>query len=474
LTLGELLQDVYIGVFAVLLLGSMLVSVLMNLSALGDGVCVTETCVRARSLLPWLIAGTVWAVLWSLARLLGPVAVSPGVASWLLPTPVDRGSLLARRACGTTLLAAGLMVPATVVAVIVAGFDVTSAVLFTVGAAGVASCGVAVLVHVQTVGVWGTRHRRHPALLLGPASLVGVGVGLAVIAMGRAPLAPTSSNMWWAIAAALTWLGVLGSLLRARGVTGRLRRRDVAAGGVLVPGLGGALASLDLALMFDVVLGHVTGRRGRVRSRRGGPSGLGALVWRDVIRLRRSPARVLLLAGGLLLPYAGAEVGGGEVVLLVEVLVCFFLVLPMLVALRVLTRSGGMVRALPLPIPAVRAATLVVPGVLLAAYGLISAPALHRALDVPAIDAALLGVACGLGGLAAGARWVTGRPPDYGRPLISTPAGAVPANLYGSVLRGFDVAALVALPMLFAPTGGGAVLAMGLSLGVLTYLCGRR
>lgn len=103
LSLGEALQDLYIGVFAVLMLGSMLVSVLVNLSDVGDRACVASDCAAARSLLPWLVVGTLLAVLWSLARMVGPVAVSPGVAAWLLPSLVDRGELLRGRARGTTL-----------------------------------------------------------------------------------------------------------------------------------------------------------------------------------------------------------------------------------------------------------------------------------------------------------------------------------------------------------------------------------
>ena len=204
------------------------------------------------------------------------------------------------------------------------------------------------------------------------------------------------------------------------------------------------------------------------------PSGLAALAWRDVVRLRRQPGRLVLLAASLLVPYAVAAVGGRVVVVLVEVVVCFVLVVPFLVALRVLTRSSGMARMFPAGLAPTRAAAVVVPGTLLVVHGLLSAPALHRTLSAPASDLALLGAASGVGGLAAGVRWVTGRPPDYGRPLVSTPAGGVPTNLYGSVLRGVDIAVLTALPMLLSPTPGGALTSLVVSVGVIGYLCGRR
>ncbi|TQK72867.1 DUF6297 family protein [Nocardioides sp. SLBN-35] len=471
LSLGEALQDLYIGVFAVLMLGSMLVSVLVNLSDVGDRACVASDCAAARSLLPWLVVGTLLAVLWSLARMVGPVAVSPGVAAWLLPSPVDRGELLRGRARGTTLLAAALVAPVAAGAAVLAGYGVGTLALFTAGAAGLSSYGVGALVQAQA-----SARGSHPARLLGPVSLLAVGAGLGAIAVSRAPEVTTGP---FVRVASMGVLGLLGAgvatvLVRAGVLAARLRRRDVAPGGALVPGLGGALATLDLALMFDVLVAHASSRRGSVRPRRGGPSGLAALAWRDVIRLRRQPGRLVLLAGSLVVPYAVAAVGGRVVVVLVEVVVCFVLVVPFLVALRVLTRSSGMARMFPAGLGATRAAAVVVPGTLLVVHGLLSVPALHRTIIAPAADLALLGAASGVGGLAAGVRWVTGRPPDYGRPLVSTPAGGVPTNLYGSVLRGVDIAVLTALPMLLSPTSGGAVVSLAVSVGVIGYLCSRR
>jgi len=471
LALGEALQDLYIGVFAVLMLGSMLVSVLVNLSESGDRACVAADCAAARALLPWLVVGLLLAVLWSLARMVGPVAVSPGMASWLLPSPVDRGELLRGRARGAALLASGVVAPVAAGAATLAGFGIETLVVFTACAAGVASYGVGLLAHAQAAP-----RTAHPACLLGPLSLVAVAAGLAAIAVSRAPeVTPSDELRWtWLVATVAAWVGVAVVLVRAGAVTARLRRRDVAPGGVLVPGRGGALATLDLALMFDVLVAHDASRRGAVRPRRGGPHGVAALVWRDVIRLRRHPGRAALLVGSLVVPYAVAAVGGRVVVVLVEVLVCFVLVVPLLTALRVLTRSAGMARMLPFGWGATRAAAIVVPGVLLVGHGLLSAAALHRTLDLPAGELVLLGAAAGLGGLAAGVRWVTGRPPDYARPLVSTPAGGVPTNLYGSVLRGFDIAVLTALPMLLAPTGAGAAASVLVSAAVLAHLCARR
>jgi hypothetical protein len=129
--------------------------------------------------------------------------------------------------------------------------------------------------------------------------------------------------------------------------------------------------------------------------------------------------------------------------------------------MRVLTRTPGLARMLPFPASQSRAAALVVPGSCLLVYGILAVSATPNPIPIA------------LGALAAGTRWVTGRPPDYGRPLVSTPAGAVPANLYGSALRGFDVALLTGLPLLIPGSNGGA-LSMGLSAVVLLVLINRK
>ena len=68
---------------------------------------------------------------------------------------------------------------------------------------------------------------------------------------------------------------------------------------------------------------------------------------------------------------------------------------------------------------------------------------------------------------------MTGRPPDYTRPLVSTPAGGVPTNLYGSVVRGFDILLVTSAPLLFSPSPTGAGISLVLTVIVLGYLTGR-
>jgi hypothetical protein len=106
-------------------------------------------------------------------------------------------------------------------------------------------------------------------------------------------------------------------------------------------------------------------------------------------------------------------------------------------------------------------------------FGLATFPALHGAAGVTWSDSVVLGLTVGGCALAGAVRWVTGRPPDYSKPLVSTPAGGVPTNLYGSIIRGFDILLLTTAPVLFSPTVNGAFVSLLLAFGVLSYLVGR-
>ena len=233
------------------------------------------------------------------------------------------------------------------------------------------------------------------------------------------------------------------------------------------------MATLDLALVYDVLLAHRWNAHDAVRSRRGGPAGQAALVWCDFSRLRRSPQTLVLLAGAVVLPYAAEAAGSGRVLLLISAFAGFVAGLPLLTGLRVVTRTPSLVRALPFTAASARMSMLVVPATALLLFGLATFPALHVALGTSWARSVELGLTVGACALAAAVRWVTGRPPDYARPLVSTPAGGVPTNLYGSILRGFDILLVTTAPVLFSPTGGGAIVSLVLAFGVLSYLVGR-
>jgi len=107
-----------------------------------------------------------------------------------------------------------------------------------------------------------------------------------------------------------------------------------------------------------------------------------------------------------------------------------------------------------------------VPGTALLLFALATTPTLLAA--APSGEAVNLAIACALSALASTVRWVTGKPPNYAAPMVSTPAGGVPTGVFGSVARGFDVWAFTALPLMFGT--GGMMVSSVISIGVIAYL----
>jgi hypothetical protein len=256
---------------------------------------------------------------------------------------------------------------------------------------------------------------------------------------------------------------------RTRAAVGALTRRVLGYTENLSPSLSGALSSVDLGLMYDVLLARRWGRGARVRSRTGDPLGWGALVHRDLLRAVRTPQPYVLLAGLVLVPYAAAEAGAGRAVVLVTTLVGLFGGPAMCTGLRVVVRTTSLARMLPLSRPRLLLAHLVVPGTALMLFALATTWTLPSHPDGEPVNVA---IACGLSSLAATVRWVTGKPPNYAAPMVSTPAGGVPTGVFSSVARGFDVWALTALPLMFGSTG--MLISTAISFGVLVYLLSER
>ncbi|WP_460818245.1 DUF6297 family protein [Nocardioides korecus] len=475
-TLAEAVGDAYVVLFAGLVVTSMILSVLVNLRLVSDAACSAGSCRDARSLLPWLTAAAALSLALAVARLFGPVFVSPAVASWLLAAPVDRRALLLRRLLTTALGVAAAVLVVVLAAATLGGLPVPALVVLAVGSAALTLVGVGVAAVSQAAvsqGAGAGRVGWASATTWAAATVAWLGLlALALRLPVRVTWRPTPL-VAVVVGLALLALAVVALAVAARRLP-RLARHQVAPGGRLAPGLSGALATLDLALAYDVVHGHRWHTHLPVRSRRGGPSGPAALVWADVVRVVRTPRTVVLPLAAVVVPYAAQAAGAGRVTLLLAALALFVAGLPLLAGLRVLTRTPSLLRLLPFPASTARRAALAVPAAVLGVAGLAAAPALARAERVDPATAALLGLAVGLAALTGAVRWVSGRPPDYSRPLVSTPAGAVPTNLYGSAARGFDVLLLTVAPVLFAPSVDGALVSAAVSGAVLSYLLGRR
>ena len=455
---GTVISDAYVTLFCVVMVAAMGGNVVLTVRRLADDSCVGG-CGEVRSAAPWLVALAVALMTLGLARLLGPVFSPPAANGWLLSTPVDRGALLrpgwTRTACLTVVGAVlALVAPAAL-----SGFDVTEAVVYLVAASAsaLACVGIAALsqVHERPAARW---------LSWSITAVLWVALSLsAVQRLGDIPRVPVG------VGVALTVLVVLvaGALLwRTRAALPDVSRRVLGHTENLSPSLSGALSSLDLGLMYDVLLARRWGPGAGVRTRTGGPLGWWALAHRDLLRAARTPQPVILLAGLVLVPYAADQAGAGRAVVLVTTLVGLLGGPALCAGLRVVVRTQSLARMMPLGRRHLLLAHLVVPGSALLLFALATTWTLLP--QHPAGEAVALALACGVSALAATVRWVTGKPPNYAAPMVSTPAGGVPTGVLSSVARGFDVWAVTALPLMFGPIGVNVSLVI--SLGVISYL----
>lgn len=470
-TLMQVLSDAYIAVFAVIMLGAMATSAILQTRVSISAGCTTSECGDARFWLAWVSALAVITATLAVARAFGPLQTSPAAASWLLSSPVDRSAVLRPRLLlvgGLTAVGTGL---ASAVIAELAGFG-GSAV--AVSAVAVAAGGVSTVMFAAIMQAGRGLTVRRLTWLLGTMTWLGL-VLIAIHLLPSAPGSPLTGGLVGAGVAVLVWVLAAGLVARASSGLPTIHRDRLTPGGSLLASLSGALASLDLSLMYDIVIARRWLAKSTVRPVRGGPSGPWALVWRDVVRLRRSAASVLILVAALIVPYVVVALDLGEVVVVAGALAAFLAGVGLCSALRTTSRNPGLVRCFPMSAAQVRAACLAVPGAVLLAWALGAAPAVYEGMGpIPWPDAVMVSVAMGAAGITAIARWLMAAPPDYGRPLISSPAGGIPMGLAGSVLRGFDVLVLLVAPLLIAPSSNGATVSLALAAIVLAVLLRRK
>ncbi|MET0822486.1 MAG: DUF6297 family protein [Aeromicrobium sp.] len=469
-TVYEQLSEAYIWVFTIVLVSASAVSAMVQTRVSIASGCTTSTCDDARTSLVWASAAGMIAIALAAAQAVGPVMVTPATGAWLLTTPIDRGPLLRSRLMAATVAAMACCGAEVAVIGLLAGFDYGA---IAVLAAGTALAGGAVTALSAT---WQSRDGR-PTRRLAVALATLTAVWMLLVALDAEP---STSSGWlegpagWAVTGLV---GAAGALLvvRAAARVASLLRAQLVPGGSLLASLSGALAGLDFSLAYDVLVARRWRTAATVRPSTGGPDGAWALVWRDVVRLRRSPGAPVALAASLLVPYVVLRLELDDAIVLASALAAFLSGLWSFSALRTTGRNPGLVRCFPMSLAAVRSATLVVPGALLLVWSLALVPALAQALDgATAADVLLVAVATGGSALAAIARWMLAPPPDYSMPLVASPTGAIPTGLIVSALRGFDVLALGVVPLLVAPNDNGALVSIALSGSVVSYLVARR
>lgn len=444
-TLGEALSDGYVVVLAVLVFGAMLVTVLVDAQS-QSAACTTRQCISARALLPWAMLATVGALAASASRLFGPVVASAAEGFWLLEAPLDRRRLLLRR---TLVAIGGAVVGGAALGALVATLTGTGGaqiVAWTVASGMAAGSVVAASAAEQGLQrTWVTRIVVWIFALLAVCGLIMV----VAVASGWMTLGLTTgveTELAWLVAAVAGVVGLVSTLI-AVGRLQRIRRTQLVAGGELVSGMAGAAFGMDFGLIRDIVIERRERERGQVRSTRGRRQGIDALEGRDWQRLARRPHLLIGPVAVLVVPYAMNALGFSAFAPTVSALALFLTVVPLMNGLRVLSRTKGLARLFPYDTPALRKASMRVPGVIAGLWSVAAFPAM--AVNRPLLEAVLVSLLVGATGVIAATRWVTSRPVDYAAPTVSTPAGALPPGVLLSMTAGFDVVFLGTAPLVF-------------------------
>jgi hypothetical protein len=449
--LGETLQDVYITIFAIVML----------VVLAGPSTSRVLSDVEARAASPTLAAAMVAATLLAAAGatlgallLLGPVVRDPADATWLLSSPVRRRGLLAP-AAGLLLVvgAVGGAIVALAASVLVPGSSVAVWCLAG-GAAGVLTVAVAVIVQPRR------RLRvvvRRASTALTVAALVVLVVGLASADRLRVSLPGGPAAAVIAAAAAIALLVPVPPALD------RLRRQDLTAGAGLALGLRATVTTLDGSFVAETVRARRLLEPGLVRRRPLAGRHRVALVVADVRRVSRSPRSLLVALAPVPVAWMVARLYGDVAATAAVVVVAWTAAGSSCAGLRTVARSRGIARCLPLSDAELRAVHCVVPASVAAVTSVVAAAVcgLPPWIAGPATACALAGVL----------RTSAGRPPVKWELQTASPMGAMPVGAVMSYAVGIDVVAVTAIPLLI---GADPLMCLGVPLAAAALLARQR
>jgi Family of unknown function (DUF6297) len=451
----QAMSDAYVAVFAAVMLGAMVVNVVLKAQRT-VAQCTSESCLSARTILPWAAFAATVAIALAASRLFGPVLASAAEGFWLLDAPISRAQLLRSRLVGGVSAAflGGALVGGLVSAL--TGSGTTEVIVWAAATAFSAAASVAFAAAQQGVDRHVlTRVATYIFGLLGIAALFSVvGVAAGWFNLGLSDNLGVELGVIMIAASALVL--VVSAVLAALRLR-QIRRARLLSGGALVSGISGAFFALDIGLARDIVVERRAIERGHVHPKRGKGLGLEAIIWREWQRLWRFPQPLLVLAGTIVVPYACDALGMSTLTPVVAALALFGALIPLLGGLRVLTRTGGLARCLPFSLARIKLASIAVPAILAGIWAIATTPAYlgfgDGAVQRTVPDASFVAIATAAAGLLAAVRWTQAKGVDFGAPMVASQAGAFPPGLVTNLFRGFDVCLVTTAPLLlgFSP-----------------------
>ena len=441
-TLGELLTDVYLIAFLVVLYGgSTAFSLRRHLSQPFAGPRGLE---QTRA---WLIVAllvVVGTLAWRGLRALGPLITTPAALSWCLSTPIDRAQWL-RTPLSWLLAFAAIAGAAVGTLADWAGLSGTGIGLGTLWAAiagsgaGVALAGAAVVTQSRT------RATTHRARVRASDAVLALGVGLVAAAVVtrtvqvRVGPPGIAAFVWAIIAVALAAFGVRYAIAALH----HIDRAALSGGSQLGAAAVTAAVMLDPAMLSGLIEAGRWRRPGKVHSRRWRPGGRDwVFIQADLVRQTRRPANLFVWAALLLAPYA-VGVFSEAAVSATRIVAAYIATERLAAGLRWVSRTPALRRSFGGTDWELKRAQPGVPALGLAIWWTLSEWAM------PTVTPSLLVAVLVAGVLGAVYRTATRPPMSYDAGLADTPLGPVPTLLLRRLLRGPDLVAVLVLIDLF-------------------------
>ncbi|MFC9969467.1 DUF6297 family protein [Spirillospora sp. NPDC127200] len=359
----------------------------------------------------------------------GPLYAGGPARTWLLSTPVDRGSLLSGNLAAAVAVGAGASAALGLAFVLVSGAAVAFVPWLVLWAAlGVITTCVCVLVQARRLPV-----RR--ALDVLAYVLAGVAIAVPFLRPGSPP--PLERIDATVCAAAL--LAAAIALFAARRALDAMTRATISSGVELATAAQVSVLSLDSTFLWAISLERRARAMVRVRPAPIRGNRFTALVRADVARVLRMRSGLFVWAALLPVPYA-VHVAGMTTLLPVLHLVAAFLAVDRLAGgLRIVSRAPALRRALGGSDRLLTLAHLVIPGAGAVVWCAVAAAFVP---GVPVAAAALSAA----GAVLVTYRMATKPPVDYGGALIDLGLfGPAPVALIMQLLRGPALLAVLAL-----------------------------
>ncbi|WP_235929640.1 DUF6297 family protein [Cellulomonas citrea] len=446
-SLGSLLGDVY---YAIVVAGT---GVLLGLGiaqqlrvALPPPPVTGDFSLSVPTLVAVLLLALAGGLL-SLAGRLGPVGAGGAEAAWWLGLPVDRRALLRPAALRLPVVAA--LVLSLLVGVLDGGLLADDGGHLLRGALSGALAGVLLVLAAGLAQTLGASRRAIAVvgdLVMLAALVAAVLLATAGLSFDRLPV-PT-----WSLVAVLAVV-VAGLALLMDSRLARIRERGLRESGSVASQAAGALVSMDSRELGRALSdGSARPTRRWVSALRTARGPATALVTADLVVLRRSVrhlAQLVVTAAVValvtVLPQLATELG-----VVVAVLVGGYLAASATAeGARRAEMAPILDRLLPLGPTAVRRLRMVVPALVMLVWSLAVFTALgHWAGNLPGWLA--LGIASTPAWAAAAVRAAYRPAPDWQKPLVSTPMGALPTGVASVLARGPDVVVLGMLPLWIA------------------------